>query len=172
MASVRVGLKQVSNSNNSPSIKVLQAKKSHATSNFSPLKDKTDAHRKQTPGVVHEGKENQAVQVTVPVRASSAQTVVTTSSPAPVITKEDLLSEEPTSSYWRGMAEKFEKEIDAELENSFNVSIYCLVYLHFICILYFMHSYCFYLLSELLLEISIELELCHSCHLISAALEE
>ncbi|WKY00260.1 hypothetical protein Q1695_014814 [Nippostrongylus brasiliensis] len=123
MASVRVGLKQVSNSNNSPSIKVLQAKKSHATSNFSPLKDKTDAHRKQTPGVVHEGKENQAVQVTVPVRASSAQTVVTTSSPAPVITKEDLLSEEPTSSYWRGMAEKFEKEIDAELENSFNKSL-------------------------------------------------
>ncbi|WKY00259.1 hypothetical protein Q1695_014814 [Nippostrongylus brasiliensis] len=121
MASVRVGLKQVSNSNNSPSIKVLQAKKSHATSNFSPLKDKTDAHRKQTPGVVHEGKENQAVQVTV--RASSAQTVVTTSSPAPVITKEDLLSEEPTSSYWRGMAEKFEKEIDAELENSFNKSL-------------------------------------------------
>lgn len=33
----------------------------------------------------------------------------------------DLLCEEPTSSFWRGMAEKLEKEIDDGLETSFNV---------------------------------------------------
>lgn len=36
---------------------------------------------------------------------------------------QDLLCDEPSSLYWRGMAEKFEKEIDRELENSFNVGL-------------------------------------------------
>ncbi|KAK6044942.1 hypothetical protein COOONC_17553 [Cooperia oncophora] len=57
------------------------------------------------------------------VKATHAQTDVTTTKEAPPITKEDLLCEEPTSSYWRGMAERLEKEIDIELENSFNKSL-------------------------------------------------
>ncbi|KAK6743344.1 hypothetical protein RB195_010542 [Necator americanus] len=113
MATLRVGLKQVTNSCNSPSLGVLQAKK-----------DKSDGKSKATPVItsVHD-KENRGTQAAVVVGSSSAQTDISTIKEAPPIAATDLLCEQPSSSYWRGMAEKFEKDIDKELENSFNMSL-------------------------------------------------
>lgn len=124
MASIRVGLKEFSsNSTNSPSIKILNAKKTNATAGLIEGKDKADVKRKLTPVVKPDGKENRGTQVTVPIENAYAQTDVVATKSAPDITKEDLLCEEPTSSFWRGMAEKLEKEIDDGLETSFNMSL-------------------------------------------------
>ncbi|PIO76348.1 hypothetical protein TELCIR_01579 [Teladorsagia circumcincta] len=124
MASIRVGLKQFSNSStNSPSLKVLNAKKANVVHNLTPVTEKNEIKRKVTPAVIIEGKENQETQATVVVKATHVQTDVTTVEKSPPITKEDLLCEEPTSSYWRVMAERLEKEIDIELETSFNKSL-------------------------------------------------
>ncbi|KAK6027753.1 hypothetical protein OSTOST_06216 [Ostertagia ostertagi] len=89
---------------------------------FQPQKEKHELRRKVTPAIVI-GKENQETQATVEVKAAHVQTVVTTIEKSSPITKEDLLCEEPTSSYWRVMAERLEKEIDIELETSFNKSL-------------------------------------------------
>ncbi|KHJ96649.1 hypothetical protein OESDEN_03395 [Oesophagostomum dentatum] len=113
MATLRVGLKQLSNDTNSPSIALLQSKKG-----------KSEAKKKLIVGAVDVcDKENSQTQATVEVESSYAQTDVLAIKEDTAITKEDLLCDEPTSSYWRGMAEKFEKEIDKELESSFNMSL-------------------------------------------------
>ncbi|XGW15515.1 hypothetical protein V3C99_001187 [Haemonchus contortus] len=122
MTSLRVGLKQFSNSStNSPSIKVLNAKKANIVQSLTPVTEKGEIRRKVS--LIPEGKENQETQATVVVNTTYAQTDVVATKEAPPITKEDLLCDEPTSSYWRGMAERLEKEIDIELENSFNKSL-------------------------------------------------
>ncbi|KAL6727347.1 hypothetical protein Aduo_009233 [Ancylostoma duodenale] len=113
MATVRIGLKQVSNGNNSPALTILQARK-----------EKTDAKKRLVPVTPSSyDKENRETQAKVESESSFTQTDVLAIKEDPSITKEDLLSDEPSSSYWRGMAEKFEKEIDKELENSFNASL-------------------------------------------------
>ncbi|VDM63253.1 unnamed protein product [Angiostrongylus costaricensis] len=101
MANVRVGLKQVSNSNTSPSLSVLHTKKVNSGQDAFPIKGRSEVKNKENAVSTVDNKENQAVQVSV----------------------EDLLCEDVTSSYWRGMAERFEKEIDSELETSFNTSL-------------------------------------------------
>ncbi|CAJ0598686.1 unnamed protein product [Cylicocyclus nassatus] len=112
MATVRFGLKQVQNSNVSPSLSILQEKKG-----------KSETKKKAKIDAVHTDKENRETQATVEVESTFAQTDVATIKEDASITKEDLLSDEPSSSYWRGLAEKLEKEIDKELENSFNASL-------------------------------------------------
>ncbi|EYC30216.1 hypothetical protein Y032_0005g2516 [Ancylostoma ceylanicum] len=120
MATVRIGLKQVSNGNNSPSLTILQAKK-----------EKSDAKKRLVPVTISScDKENRETQAKVEIESAFTQTDVLAIKDEQPITEEDLLCDEPSSSYWRGMAEKFEKEIDKELENSFNVGFVYVTALH------------------------------------------
>ncbi|KAJ1358702.1 hypothetical protein KIN20_017193 [Parelaphostrongylus tenuis] len=122
MASTRVGLKQVSNANTSPQRSVLHAKKVNTTNQaVSPTEGKSEVKNKENAVPTVDNKENQGIQASVEVVSSHAQTDILAIKPNPPLSKEDLLCEEVTSSYWREMAERFEKEIDVELETSFNV---------------------------------------------------
>ncbi|RCN33312.1 hypothetical protein ANCCAN_20863 [Ancylostoma caninum] len=86
--------------------------------------EKSDAKKRLVPVTPSScDKENRETQAKVASESSFTQTDVLALREDPSITKEDLLSDEPSSSYWRGMAEKFENEIDKELENSFNASL-------------------------------------------------
>ncbi|KJH43017.1 hypothetical protein DICVIV_10987 [Dictyocaulus viviparus] len=120
---VRLGLKQVSNSNTSPPLSILHTKKINCTQSISPVKAKYDVKKKTTLAPNVDNKENQSVQATMEVTSSYAQTDVLAIKPTSSVSKEDLLCEEATSCYWREMAERFEKEIDLELETSFNMSL-------------------------------------------------
>uniref|UniRef100_A0A0K0DBR9 Geminin n=1 Tax=Angiostrongylus cantonensis TaxID=6313 RepID=A0A0K0DBR9_ANGCA len=123
MANIRIGLKQVSNSNASPSLSILHTKKVSTGQAGFPIKERSELTNKVNALSTVDNKENQAVQVSVEVESSYAQTDVITTRQIPSISKEDLLCEDVTSSYWRGIAERFEKEIDSELETSFNTSL-------------------------------------------------
>lgn len=114
---MRVGLKQVScPTNTSPA----RLRKSSAKC-LSPLKEGN--HFKVIHGGDIEDKENREVQAYVTVNTTYAQTDIVSTKNASHVTKEDLLCEKPSSSYWRAVVEDLERKIDAELETSFTMSL-------------------------------------------------
>uniref|UniRef100_A0A1I7WUT0 Uncharacterized protein n=1 Tax=Heterorhabditis bacteriophora TaxID=37862 RepID=A0A1I7WUT0_HETBA len=112
MSTLRVGLKHVSN--NSPALSLLH-KKGNLQAAL-PQLSKT----LQIKAPTEENKENSTQIPEAELQSSSTQTVISVLKQDIAITKEDLTSDTPSVSYWRGMVETFERDAESELERSFN----------------------------------------------------